>query len=124
MAGAVTTYLAFANLALGIFNLVPGFPLDGGRVLRSIIWAVTGNRVLATRVAAYLGQAVAFGLILWGVARVLSGDVTGGLWIAFTGWFLSSGAMAARDEAMRRVDARPYSSPPPERLGQPAPRVL
>jgi Zn-dependent protease len=124
VAGAVTTYLAFANLALGIFNLVPGFPLDGGRVLRSIIWAVTGNRVLATRVAAYLGQAVAFGLILWGVARVLSGDVTGGLWIAFTGWFLSSGAMAARDEAMRRVDARPYSSPPPERLGQPAPRVL
>jgi hypothetical protein len=67
---------------------------------------------------------VAFGLILWGVARVLSGDVTGGLWIAFTGWFLSAGAMAARDEAMRRLGDRAYASPPTERPGQAVPHVL
>ena len=62
--------------------------------------------------------------LLWGVARVLRGDVTGGVWIAFTGWFLSAGAMAARDEAIRRVDDRPYTAAPAERQGQTVPRVL
>ncbi len=95
---AVTNYLAFTNLLLGAFNIVPGFPLDGGRVLRAILWGTTGNMSWATRIASYAGQAVAFGMIGWGVSRLLGGDVFGGLWTAFIGWFLNSGAEASRQE--------------------------
>jgi Zn-dependent protease len=93
---AVASYLAFTNLLLGAFNIVPGFPLDGGRVLRAIVWGSTNNMPRATRVASYVGQAVAFGMIGWGVARLLGGDVFGGVWTAFIGWFLNGGAEAAR----------------------------
>jgi Zn-dependent protease/predicted transcriptional regulator len=96
--GALAGYLAYTNLLLGLFNIVPGFPLDGGRVLRSIVWGLTGNMSGARQIAAAVGQAVAFVLIGWGVLRVLSGDVFGGLWIAFIGWFLNSGAEASRHE--------------------------
>jgi Zn-dependent protease len=100
---AVLGYLAYANLLLGIFNIVPGFPLDGGRVLRSIVWLVTGNANRATQIASYVGQAVAFVLIAWGVLRLVSGDVSGGIWIAFIGWFLNSGAEASRHESTVRT---------------------
>src|SRR5439155_4428594 len=95
---AVTGYLAFTNLLLAGFNIVPGFPLDGGRVLRSIVWGATGNLPRATRIASYVGQAVAFGMIAWGVSRLLGGDVFGGLWTAFIGWFLNSGAEGSRQQ--------------------------
>jgi Zn-dependent protease/CBS domain-containing protein len=98
-AGAVFGYLAYANLLLGIFNIVPGFPLDGGRVLRSILWGVTGNMLRATQIATYVGQVVAWLLIAWGVLQVLAGDLFGGLWIGFIGWFLNSGAEASRQQA-------------------------
>jgi Zn-dependent protease len=97
-ASAVAGYVASANLLLGLFNIVPGFPLDGGRVFRSIVWAVTGNMVRATRIASYVGQAIAFLLIGWGLLRVVAGDFAGGLWIGFIGWFLNSGAEASRLE--------------------------
>ena len=100
--GALATYLAFANFGLGVFNLLPGFPLDGGRVLRSIIWATTGDMGRATRIASYVGQAFAFAIIAWGAVRVFDGDVVGGLWIAFTGWFLNTGAEASREQASPR----------------------
>ena len=96
---AVAGYLAYANLLLGLFNVVPGFPLDGGRVLRSIVWGVTGDMARATQVASYVGQGVAFLLIGWGVLQVLSGDLFGGLWIGFIGWFLNSSAEGSRQEA-------------------------
>jgi Zn-dependent protease/CBS domain-containing protein len=95
---AVARYLGYTNLLLGLFNIVPGFPLDGGRVLRSIVWGLSGSMVTATRIASYVGQAVAFLLIAWGVIDVVSGDLFGGLWIAFIGWFLNSGAEASRQE--------------------------
>ena len=98
-ASALAGYLAYTNLLLGVFNIVPGFPLDGGRVLRSIVWGATGDMSRATQIASYVGQAVAFVLIGWGVLRVLSGDVFGGLWTAFIGWFLNNGAEASRQEA-------------------------
>jgi Zn-dependent protease/CBS domain-containing protein len=96
--GAFVGYLASVNLILGVFNLVPGFPLDGGRVLRSIVWAVTGSLRRATQVASYVGQGFAYLLIFWGVARLLGGDVFGGLWTAFIGWFLNSGAETTRQQ--------------------------
>src|SRR6266567_9389785 len=95
---AVASYLAFTNLLLGAFNIVPGFPLDGGRVLRSILWGTTGNMARATRLASYVGQGVAFIMIAWGVSRLLGGDVFGGLWTAFIGWFLNSGAEGSRQQ--------------------------
>jgi Zn-dependent protease len=64
---AVASYLAFTNLLLGAFNIVPGFPLDGGRVLRSILWGTTGDMGRATRIASYVGQGVAF--IMIGLGR-------------------------------------------------------
>jgi Zn-dependent protease/CBS domain-containing protein len=100
---AVAGYLAFTNLLLAAFNIVPGFPLDGGRVLRSILWGTTGNLARATRLASYVGQAVAFGMIGWGASRVLGGDLFGGLWIAFIGWFLNSGAEASRQQQTVRA---------------------
>jgi Zn-dependent protease len=93
---AVAGYLALANLLLGVFNIVPAFPLDGGRVLRAIVWGFTGEPLQATRIASYAGQAFAFLLIGWGVALLLGGDVFGGIWTAFIGWFLNNGAAAAR----------------------------
>jgi predicted transcriptional regulator len=95
---AMLMWLGYINISLGIFNLVPGFPLDGGRVLRGIIWWITGDGVRATRIAARVGQVVAFGFILVGVWRFFHGAGLGGLWIAFIGWFLMDAARASRAE--------------------------
>jgi Zn-dependent protease/predicted transcriptional regulator len=109
---AIAGYLAFANLLLGLFNIVPGFPLDGGRVLRSIIWAYTRNMSGATRIASYIGQTIAFVLIGWGIVNVLSGNFVGGLWTALIGWFLNSSAEGARqqDSVQNLLDGVPVSS--------------
>jgi Zn-dependent protease/CBS domain-containing protein len=104
--GAFLGYLAFINLILALFNLVPGFPLDGGRVLRSIVWATTGSLRRATQVASYLGQGFGFVLIFWGVSRLFGGDVFGGLWTAFIGWFLNSAAESERQQQALTEDLR------------------
>jgi len=85
---AMLMWLGYINIGLGIFNLVPGFPLDGGRVLRAIIWWVTGNANRSTVIAARVGQFIAFGFIVLGIMRFFGGAGFGGLWIAFIGWFL------------------------------------
>ncbi len=102
-AEAVLGYLTVVNLLLGAFNLVPGFPLDGGRVLRSIVWRATGSLRRATEIAGTVGILVAYGFFIWGFLRVLDGDLLGGLWIAAIGWFLQSGATASIQQV--RVDA-------------------
>lgn len=104
----VLSYLALTNILLGIFNLLPGFPLDGGRVLRSIIWRVTGSFQRATDIASFVGQAFAYLFILYGILLFFNGNVLGGLLIAFTGWFLLTAAQSARaqtalDTAFRGV---------------------
>ena len=99
-AGAILLYLGFTNVLLGIFNLLPGFPLDGGRVLRSIIWKVTGNFQKATNIATFVGQAFAYLLILWGIFQFFGGNAFGGLFIIFTGWFLLNAAQSARAQSM------------------------
>ncbi len=92
-------WLGSANIVLGIFNLLPGFPLDGGRVLRAILWGVTGNFRTATRWAAGVGQVLAWLLIFSGIAMIFGVEIPffgtgliGGLWLAFIGWFMSSAA--------------------------------
>ena len=88
-------YLAWTNLLLAGFNLVPGFPLDGGRLLRSAIWKTTGSLARATRIASAAGQAVGWLLVAAGVAWLLAGDLAGGIWFAFIGWFLVQAARAS-----------------------------
>jgi Zn-dependent protease len=91
---ALVKYLAFINVALAIFNLVPGFPLDGGRVFRAIVWGITRSFRRATVTAAHLGRFFAFLFIILGVWQALSGNLLNGLWIAFIGWFLEGAAGA------------------------------
>jgi Zn-dependent protease/CBS domain-containing protein len=85
-------YLVYINLALGVFNLIPGFPLDGGGVLRAIVWGVTHQMRRATIIAANVGRFIAFLFILLGVWQMFTGNFFNGLWIAFIGWFLESAA--------------------------------
>ena len=91
-------YLAWTNLLLAAFNLVQGFPLDGGRLLRSAIWKATGSLPRATRIASLAGQAVGWLLVAAGVASLLAGDLAGGIWFAFIGWFLVQAARSSYQE--------------------------
>jgi Zn-dependent protease/predicted transcriptional regulator len=101
---ALSSYLALINVWLGLFNLIPGFPLDGGRVLRSVLWQATGNLQRSTRWASLVGQAVAYLFILLGIWRIFTGDWVGGLWIAFIGWFLDNAASSSyRQLTVRNV---------------------
>ena len=95
-------YLAWVNLVLAAFNLVPGFPLDGGRLLRSAIWKATGSLRRATRVASLAGQAVGWLLVAAGVVSLLAGDLAGGIWFAFIGWFLVQAARSSYQELQLR----------------------
>jgi Zn-dependent protease/CBS domain-containing protein len=88
-------YLAWVNLLLAAFNLVPGFPLDGGRLLRSAVWRATGSFQRATRIASLGGQAVGWLLVAAGVGWLLAGNLAGGIWFAFIGWFLVQAARAS-----------------------------
>jgi Zn-dependent protease/CBS domain-containing protein len=98
-ATAVLSWLGYINFGLAVFNLVPGFPLDGGRVLRAALWKAMGERSRATRAAARVGQIVAFGLVFVGVFRFFTGANVGGLWLAFIGWFLLNAAGSSYREA-------------------------
>jgi Zn-dependent protease/CBS domain-containing protein len=89
---ALVKYLAYLNLILGLFNLIPGFPLDGGRVLRALLWRFTGKYRRATAIAATTGRFLGFSLIFLGVWQALTGNLISGLWTAFIGWFLESAA--------------------------------
>jgi len=85
---AVLVWLGYINLFLAAFNLIPGFPMDGGRVLRAIVWWATGDGAKATRVAARIGQAFGWLFIAWGFWQLFTGRGVGSLWIALIGWFL------------------------------------
>lgn len=91
--------LALYNVILGLFNLVPGFPLDGGRIFRAIVWAITGSFMEATTIASIVGQVFAFILIFGGLFLAITGDFLSGIWLVFIGWFLNSAAVASRHQA-------------------------
>lgn len=93
-------YLAYINLALLVFNLIPGFPLDGGRVFRAAVWKATGNLRRATLIAAKVGRFFAFLFIFFGVWLMFSGNLGSGIWIAFIGWFLDNAASAQIQQVM------------------------
>ena len=93
-------YLAYINLALVLFNLIPGYPLDGGRVFRAIVWAITKNMRRATLIAANVGRFFAMVFIFVGVWQMFSGNFGGGLWIAVIGWFLDNAASAQVHQVM------------------------
>jgi Zn-dependent protease/predicted transcriptional regulator len=89
---AMLLWLGYINLSLAVFNLLPGYPLDGGRVLRALIWWKTGDADRSTQLAARAGQVVAFAFIAIGLFQFFNGAGVGGLWIVFIGWFLLQAA--------------------------------
>lgn len=90
---AVSRYLGYINILLGVFNLIPGFPLDGGRVFRSILWSTTRSLQSATRIASTVGRVIGFVFIFGGIALILfTGNFLTGIWMALIGWFLESAA--------------------------------
>ncbi len=119
---AVLSWLAFINVVLLVFNLIPGFPLDGGRIARAIAWWRTGDRTRATRFAARLGRGFALLMIAAGIALFLMGVLITGVWLVFVGVFLNQAARSAelqsvvtgRIEGLRVadvMDAEPVALP-------------
>jgi Zn-dependent protease len=96
---AMLTWLGYINLGLAAFNMVPGYPLDGGRVLRSLLWWKSGDAERATRTAAKTGQVVGGLFITLGIVQFFFGANVGGLWIVFIGWFLLQAAGETRRQA-------------------------
>jgi Zn-dependent protease/CBS domain-containing protein len=92
---AVFHYLGFVNLALAVFNLLPGLPLDGGRLVRALFWRRTGDLGAATRRAASWGGGIAIGLMLLGGLQIFAGALVGGLWLIFIGMFLRGAARSS-----------------------------
>ncbi len=95
-------YLFLINGILVAFNLIPGFPMDGGRILRAAVWKITGNLRKATRVASVTGQAIAFLMILFGIWQILRGFFFNGMWIALIGWFIHSAAARGYQQVLMK----------------------
>jgi Zn-dependent protease/predicted transcriptional regulator len=95
-------YLAWINVALGVFNLIPGFPLDGGRVFRAVWWWKTGSMIEATRVASDIGKGFAIVLMILGGLQIFSGALVGGLWFIFIGMFLRGMAEVGYNELVMK----------------------
>lgn len=106
LVSALLSWLAFLNLALGIFNLVPAFPLDGGRLLSSVFWWRSGSRQRGVHHAVRVGRIVAFLMIALGLVELFLGNVLGGIWLAFIGWFLLSAASAEEARTVARAVLR------------------
>jgi Zn-dependent protease/CBS domain-containing protein len=101
LVSAFFSWLTFVNVALGLFNLVPAFPLDGGRLLSSLLWWRSGSRQRGVHNAVRVGRVFAYLMIAAGVAELFFGQVASGVWIAFIGWFLLSAA--SQEEAGTNV---------------------
>lgn len=107
---ALASYLAIANLFLGLFNLAPGFPLDGGRIFRSIVWGVTKDFAKATRIAGFSGKLIAYGLISYGAWCALNTHWQSGIWPAVIGLYLLSAAQDSLTQLAFRENLRGLSA--------------
>jgi Zn-dependent protease/predicted transcriptional regulator len=122
--GLAAEYLSFANLILGVFNLLPAFPLDGGRVLHALVWRWTKNRYRATQIAAGIGRLVAWLFVIYGAFIMLyygMNSAFSGLWLIFIGWFLLQAGGAERMHAellhaLAGLTAKDIAESPPEAL--------
>lgn len=99
----VLEWLGLTNVLLLAFNMIPALPLDGGRVLRAVLWRLRGNLIAATRVASRVSQALAVFLIVLGLTSFLASAALGGLWLVFIGWFIFSAAAAERGAAEAQI---------------------
>jgi Zn-dependent protease/predicted transcriptional regulator len=116
---AVLQYIAALNVILAVFNLLPGFPLDGGRLFRAVVWKITGDVNKATRVASFGGRVLAYLLIAFGLLSAFAGNVLGGMWMVFIGWFLRNAAISSYQQHMvlsllTGVRAREVMTPDPD----------
>jgi Zn-dependent protease/predicted transcriptional regulator len=102
LAQIITGYLVWINVALGIFNLLPGFPLDGGRILRAILWYKTGSLSRATKWASDVGKGLAIALMVLGALQIFAGMLIGGIWLIFIGMFLRGVAEGGYQEVVMR----------------------
>jgi Zn-dependent protease/CBS domain-containing protein len=114
----VAAYLAYINVALAVFNLLPGFPLDGGRLFRAVVWKSTGDLTRATRWASNGGKVLGYLLIALGLLNFFTGNLIGGLWLVFIGWFVRMAAEASFTqhrlrESFRGMRARDLMTPDP-----------
>lgn len=103
---AISRYLLRINLMLAAFNLIPGFPLDGGRVLRATVWAINHNYVKATHIAATIGQIIAFIFIGGGIVLMFLGQFSNGVWMMLIGWFLQNAAATANQQVNIEINLR------------------
>ena len=115
---AVLGWLAFINISLGVFNLIPGFPMDGGRLLRALLWRLRGDQFAATRNAATVGRVFGYLLIGLGAYIAFDGGVFNGIWLALIGWFISSAAESSVAQMsvqrmLRGVKVRDVMEPEP-----------
>jgi CBS domain-containing protein len=120
--GQISAYLAFVNFILGAFNLLPGFPLDGGRVFRSIVWGRTHSLVRATRIASSVGTTIAWIMIMAGIATVLFVSLIG-LWYVLIGLFLKSASESTYQQlvierSLEHIRARDVMREPPEPIDE------
>jgi CBS domain-containing protein len=97
-ATALVWYLAYVNVAIGLFNLMPALPLDGGRVLKALLWKVTGDEGRATRAASRSGTGLGFGLMALGIMLVMFTQGIAGIWLVLIGWFIQSAASSIREQ--------------------------
>ncbi len=105
----ILAWLGSINILLGVFNLIPGFPLDGGRILRAVLWALSDNLRLATQWASWVGQGISWMMIFSGIAMAFGVQIpffgeglVGGLWLAFIGWFLHNAAVQSYQQMVVR----------------------